>query len=161
MAKGLRKHALIYIAVATLVLFLDLFTKRMTEVYLAERDISLLPFLHLVLIYNKGVAFGLLSNAPDFLRIPLLLITPLLALVITFLYTIRSKNTFVSILMGMVGGGALGNLYDRAFLGRVRDFIYLSYGGLSWPAFNLADASISIAIVLLLLRGFFLRDKNK
>ncbi|HAV39724.1 MAG: signal peptidase II [Aquificota bacterium] len=161
MAKGLRKHALIYIAVATLVLFLDLFTKRMAEVYLAERDISLLPFLHLVLIYNKGVAFGLLSNAPDFLRIPLLLITPLLALVITFLYTIRSKNTFVSILMGMVGGGALGNLYDRAFLGRVRDFIYLSYGGLSWPAFNLADASISIAIVLLLLRGFFLRDKNK
>ena len=91
----------------------------------------------------------------------MLLITPLLALVITFLYTIRSKNTFVSILMGMVGGGALGNLYDRAFLGRVRDFIYLSYGGLSWPAFNLADASISIAIVLLLLRGFFLRDKNK
>jgi len=161
MAKSIRKHALIYIAVATLVLFLDLLTKKMAEVYLADRDISLLPFLHLVLIYNKGVAFGFFSNAPDFLRLPLLLITPLLALAITFLYAIRSKDAFVSILMGMVGGGALGNLYDRALSGKVRDFIYLSYGGLSWPAFNLADASISIAITLLLLRGLFLRDKNK
>lgn len=157
MAKSFRKHALIYVVVATVVLSLDLLTKIMAEVYLAGRDISLLPFLHLVLIYNKGVAFGFLSNAPDFLRIPLLLITPLLALVITFLYAIRSKDAFVSILMGMVGGGALGNLYDRALLGRVRDFIYLSYGDLSWPAFNLADASISIAIAILLLRGLSLR----
>ncbi len=157
MAKGLRKHALIYVVFATAVLFLDLSTKKMAEVYLVERDMSLLPFLHLVLVYNKGVAFGLFSEAPDFLRLPLLLVTPFLALIITFLYAIRTKDIFVSILMGMVGGGALGNLYDRVFLGKVRDFIYFSYGGLSWPAFNLADASISIAIVLLLLRGLFLK----
>ncbi|MFN3472110.1 MAG: signal peptidase II [Aquificaceae bacterium] len=152
MAKSSGKYALIYAAVAAAVFSLDLLTKSMAELYLAERDVSLLPFLHLVLVYNKGVAFGLLSNAPDFLRLPLLLITPLLALVITFLYAIRSKDAFVNILMGMVGGGALGNLYDRALLGMVRDFIYLSYGGLSWPAFNLADVSISMAIALLVLR---------
>ncbi len=135
-----------------MVLFLDLITKELAEAYLKDRDISLLPFLHLVLVYNKGVAFGLFANAPDFLRLPLLFITPLVALVITFLYAIRVKGVLVPILMGMVGGGALGNLYDRALLGQVRDFVYLSYGGLSWPAFNLADASVSVAIVLLFLR---------
>ncbi len=152
MERSLKRPVLVYWISTLLVLFLDLITKELAEAYLKDRDISLLPFLHLVLVYNKGVAFGLFANAPDFLRLPLLFITPLVALVITFLYAIRVKGVLVPILMGMVGGGALGNLYDRALLGQVRDFVYLSYGGLSWPAFNLADASVSVAIVLLFLR---------
>ncbi len=152
MAKNLRKIALIYVLTVLTVLSLDLITKNLAESFLKERDISLLPFLHLVLVYNRGVAFGFLANAPDLVRIPVLFITPLIALVITFLYAIRVKGVFVPVLMGMVGGGALGNFYDRVFLGHVRDFIYLSYGGLSWPAFNLADASISTAIFFLLIR---------
>lgn len=152
MAKNLRKIALIYVLTVLTVLSLDLITKNLAESFLKEREISLLPFLHLVLVYNRGVAFGFLANAPDLVRIPVLFITPLIALVITFLYAIRVKGVFVPVLMGMVGGGAFGNFYDRVFLGHVRDFIYLSYGGLSWPAFNLADASISTAIFFLLIR---------
>ena len=152
MEKGFREIALIYVLTVLTVLSLDLITKSLAESSLKERDINLLPFLHLVLVYNRGIAFGLLADAPDLIRIPVLFITPLIALVITFLYAIRVKGVFVPVLMGMVGGGALGNFYDRVFLGHVRDFIYLSYGGLSWPAFNLADASISTAIFLLLMR---------
>lgn len=155
MEKSLRKHALIYLSTLLLVLLTDLYTKHLAESHLRDKDIRLLPFLHLVLVYNKGVAFGLFANAPDFIRVPLLILTPLLALVFTFIYSMRVKDATNSMLMGMVAGGALGNLYDRLFLGQVRDFIYLSYGNLSWPAFNMADASISIAIFILLLRGFF------
>ncbi|MFN3871050.1 MAG: signal peptidase II [Aquificaceae bacterium] len=153
MGKGFGKYALVYILCALFVLFLDLISKELAQAYLQNRDITLLPFLHLVLVYNKGVAFGFFSDAPSFVRIPILLLTPIIALVITFIYALRSKNFFNVVLMGMVGGGALGNFYDRLFLGYVRDFIYLSYGGLSWPAFNIADASISIALFIFILRG--------
>ncbi len=152
MGKHFGRTSIVYAIAAFAVLLLDLTSKHLAETYLKDKDLSLLPFLHLVLVYNRGVAFGLFAEAPDLLRAPLLLATPIVALVITFLYALRSKGIFLPILMGMVGGGALGNLYDRLFLGHVRDFIYLSYGGLSWPAFNLADASISTAIFLLILR---------
>ena len=157
MGKILRKPSIIYILIAILILLLDLFTKNMAEKHLAEKEITLLPFLHLVLVYNKGVAFGILSDAPDIVRLPVLLITPILALIITFVYTIKSKKVLDAMLMGMVGGGALGNFYDRLFLGSVRDFIYLSYGGLSWPAFNVADASIGLAIVMFILQALLKR----
>ncbi|MCS6998322.1 MAG: signal peptidase II [Aquificaceae bacterium] len=158
MGKGTGIYLLIYGLTALGVLALDLYTKSLAEVHLVDKSLTLLPFLHLLLVYNRGVAFGLFSEAPDFIRLPLLLLTPLLALILTLMYTLRSKNYSTALLMGMVGGGALGNFYDRALLGHVRDFIYLSFGSLSWPAFNLADASISTAIVLFLLRG--LLDKS-
>ncbi|MEN3028055.1 MAG: signal peptidase II [Aquificaceae bacterium] len=158
MGRGAGSYIVIYGLTALCVLFLDLSTKSLAETHLRDKSLTLLPFFHLLLVYNRGVAFGLFSGAPDFVRLPLLLLTPLLALLITLLYTLRSRSYAIALLMGMVGGGAMGNFYDRAFLGHVRDFIYLSYGGLSWPAFNLADASISTAIVLFLLKG--LLDKS-
>ncbi|MCS6957766.1 MAG: signal peptidase II [Aquificaceae bacterium] len=161
MGRNLGKTTLIYTLVALAVLLLDLLTKNLADTYLKEKEISLLPFLHLVLVYNKGVAFGLLSEAPDFIRLPILLITPILALVITYVYAITSKGYSTAVYMGMVAGGAMGNFYDRAFLGYVRDFIYLSYGGISWPAFNLADASISTAVALLLFKGLFWRSGKR
>ncbi|RMH81284.1 MAG: signal peptidase II [Acidobacteria bacterium] len=150
MEKTVRKHALIYFSAFLVILILDLLTKSLAEGHLRDKEISLLPFLHLVLVYNRGIAFGLFSEGPEYLRVPILLVIPIIAVVITLLYALKERSPSVSFLMGMVGGGALGNLYDRLFLGHVRDFIYLAYGKLSWPAFNLADASISLAIVLLL-----------
>ncbi|MCX8164471.1 MAG: signal peptidase II [Aquificaceae bacterium] len=155
MGKGTERYALIYVFFALTVFILDLTTKNLAELYLKEKDFSPFPFLHFTLVYNRGVAFGFLSEAPDLIRLPLLLLTPLLALVITFLYAMKAGKYTLAVLMGMVGGGAMGNFYDRVALGHVRDFIYLSYGWLSWPAFNLADASISTAIGLFLLLGLF------
>ncbi|RMH01757.1 MAG: signal peptidase II [Aquificota bacterium] len=135
------------------VLLIDLYTKSLAEAYLKEGEVRLLPFLSLVLVYNRGIAFGLFADAPESVRVVLLIFIPLIAVGLTFFYTLREKQHLVAILMGIVAGGALGNLYDRFFLGKVRDFIYLSYGNLSWPAFNLADASVSLAILLFLLKG--------
>ncbi|SNZ13262.1 signal peptidase II [Hydrogenobacter hydrogenophilus] len=154
MEKHLRKSLVAYFITFFFILASDLVTKKLAEHYLYNREVSLLPFLHLVLVYNKGVAFGILSNAPDIIRLPLVLLSPLVALVLTFLYAIKRKDTTTALLMGMVAGGAIGNFHDRLFLGYVRDFIYISYGKFSWPAFNLADMGISVAILLLLTLSF-------
>jgi len=143
---------LTYLYTLLTVLILDLLTKEVAESFLSERAVDLLPFLKLFLIHNRGAAFGMFAEAPDWIRLPLLLITPILALIITFLYANRSKDTKTQILMGMIAGGALGNLHDRLFLGEVRDFIHLHVGNFYWPAFNLADASITTAIAVLLIR---------
>ncbi len=147
------KNAILYTLTFFTVVVVDLTTKRLAEMYLSYKDITILPFLHLVLVYNRGVAFGFLSDAPDVVRVPLVLFTPIVAFFITFLYSIRKADQKTSVLMGMIGGGAIGNFYDRFLFSYVRDFIYLSYGKLSWPAFNVADAAISISIFLLLVNS--------
>lgn len=151
MAEILRTGTLIYVVTLITVLFLDLFTKRLAEEYLADRSYDVLPFLKLFLIYNRGAAFGIFADHPDWIRIPLLVLTPIVAFVITYIYSKRNGDAKVSLAMGLIAGGALGNLHDRLFLGKVRDFIHLHVGNYYWPAFNVADASITIAVLLIVL----------
>ncbi len=154
MERPLTQHALTYLVVCLFVLMVDLYTKHLAEQFI-KGEIQVLPFLKLVMIYNKGIAFGILSEASDWLRVPILLFIPPIAVFLTFLYSLRNKEPFISFCMGAIGGGALGNFYDRLFLGQVRDFIYFSYGKFSYPAFNLADTSISVAIAIFLFYEFF------
>ncbi|NPB08428.1 MAG: signal peptidase II [Aquificae bacterium] len=156
MGKKLYRQAGIFLTTATAVVILDLLTKELAEEYLL-REVRLLPFLELYLIYNKGAAFGLLSDLPDSLRVPLLLLTPVVGFFLAFWYALRSPGKFSALSMGLIGGGALGNLYDRAVLGKVRDFVHLHIGEYYWPAFNLADASITIG-VFLFLGEYLLRE---
>ncbi len=151
MGKILGRNALIYLFVLLVVVLLDLSTKEIAQRYLEARAYEPLPVLRLYLIHNRGAAFGLFSDMPDAIRLPLLLIAPLIAFFVTFLYSNRDGSLWIPLSMGMIGGGALGNLYDRLFLGEVRDFIHLHIGKYYWPAFNLADASITLSILLILL----------
>lgn len=136
-----------------LTFLLDLTTKTLAENYLKE-SVKVLPFLNLTLIYNKGVAFGLLSDLPDLLRLPLLILIPIVAIIFTLYYS-KGKGKVEGILLGLIGGGALGNLYDRITLGKVRDFIDFHIFNWHYPAFNLADASISVSILLLIFMELF------
>ncbi|WP_448588081.1 signal peptidase II [Thermocrinis sp.] len=146
------ERAILYISSCLFVLVADLTSKHLAERFI-DGEIELLPFLKLVLVYNKGVAFGLFSNAPDWIRIPILLGVPPIAVVFTFFYALRQKDKLLSIALGLIGGGALGNFYDRLFLGEVRDFIYLSYNSFSYPAFNIADAMITLGVGLIFLKS--------
>jgi len=143
-------QTLIYIYVLLTVVFLDLLTKELAEDFLAGTEIRVLPFLKLFLIYNRGAAFGIFSDLPDLIRIPILTLTPVIAFLVTYLYSSRDGKRWVAVAMGLIGGGALGNLYDRLFLGKVRDFIHLHAGEHYWPAFNIADASITIALIMVI-----------
>lgn len=156
MENFLRKNALLYFLVLSAVFLLDLLTKELAERYLSKGELSLLSFLHLVLVYNTGAAFGILSETKGILRFITLILVPFLAVLFTFWYTIKKESIAVAVTMGAIAGGALGNLYDRIVLGYVRDFIYLQYGKFSWPAFNVADMSITIAIF-----AFFLLQRAK
>jgi signal peptidase II len=149
--KILRTGTIIYIYTVLGIVFLDLLTKEAAESYLSDKVYEPLPFIKLFLIHNKGAAFGIFSELPDVIRIPLLTITPVIAFFLTYLYSGREKGSFFSISMGLIGGGALGNLYDRIFLGKVRDFIHLHIGEFYWPAFNVADASITLSLLGLLI----------
>lgn len=155
-----RKTTWIYLSITFVVFLLDIITKNLAE-RLFTAPVKVFPFLEFYLIFNKGVAFGLLSELPDFIRLPLLVITPVIALVITFLYAVYSGDKITVISMGLIAGGALGNLYDRVYIGMVRDFIHLHIGEYYWPAFNLADASISTGIALLLLKHFLAKPAFK
>ena len=102
--------------------------------------------------FNTGAAFGFLGgSSPSFTR-PFLIAVSLLA--IGFLaYTlvqVKQMTRLTSIAIGLLVGGASGNLLDRILFGGVTDFLDFHWKGAHWPAFNVADSSITIGVVLLL-----------
>ncbi len=131
---------------ASLIFILDRLTKHL--VLLADyHRIELLPFLALVKVWNRGVAFGLFSSA-DAANLFFALATALALVVI--LYLSRRVGTFAKLGYGLIFGGGLANLVDRVVFGGVLDFIDLHVGGLHWPAFNIADLAITIGVIVLL-----------
>ena len=130
---------------ASLVFILDRLTKHL--VLLADyHRIELLPFLALVKGWNRGVAFGLFSSA-DSANLVFSLATALALVVV--LYLSRRADTMARLGYGLIFGGGLANLVDRAVFGGVLDFIDLHAGGLHWPAFNVADLAITIGVIVL------------
>ena len=121
-----------------------------TAVMSPPRVIPLTPFLNLVLVRNRGVTFGLFGGAPDwvpwFLTAFALLIAAALAI-----WLRRADSRLLGAALGLVIGGALGNVIDRVRFGAVVDFLDLHYAGYHWPAFNLADSAITVGVLLLVL----------
>jgi signal peptidase II len=103
---------------------------------------------------NTGVAFGMLQNLPGG-RIVLAVIASLaLALVIYYLRRTDATHTKLQMALGLVGGGALGNLTDRILHGGVTDFLVFNLGFWPfnpWPAFNIADAALVVGVFLMAL----------
>lgn len=142
--------------IATIVVLLDYATKLAVLDWIMQppRSIAILPFLAVVLVFNRGVSFGVL-NIDDPL-IPWLLGTISVAVIGGLLWWLkRAANRLVLAGLGLVIGGALGNLIDRILYGAVVDFILLHAGTWQWPAFNVADSAISIGVALLLWDSLF------
>jgi len=131
---------------ASLVFILDRLTKYL--VLLADyHRIELLPFLALVKVWNRGIAFGLFSSADSANLI--FALAGAFALVVV-LYLGRRADAMARLGFGLIFGGGLGNLVDRVVFGGVLDFIDLHVGELHWPAFNVADLAITIGVIVLL-----------
>lgn len=116
--------------------------------------LELTGFFNLVLVFNKGAAFSFLANAPGWQR-PLLIAFALGAALVVSVLLARSpgRRTF-SAGLALILGGALGNVIDRLRFGHVVDFLDLHAAGWHWPAFNLADAAITVGAALLIVDGF-------
>lgn len=114
---------------------------------LGER-VGVLGPLELTYVHNKGVAFGLAGGA----GIGLVLVTFAALAVVGYLFARNPTRPGMWVAVGLLTGGALGNLADRIRADAVTDFIHIG----SWPAFNFADISISAGVILLVL--LYLRD---
>ena len=117
----------------------------------------ILPFFQFSYTQNQGISLGLLNATTEIGRWMLVLLTSAIAIGVAFWIT-REKNRIDQVALGMVLGGALGNILDRVRHGYVVDFLDLHFG--AWRPFlifNVGDAAISIAVVILLLRAFLSR----
>jgi len=120
----------------------------------SSNSIFINDYLNFDLIWNTGVAFGLLSqNANIYYHI----ITFLIFLVIILLgYLIFKEDFFEKIFLSLILGGALGNFYDRLFYFAVPDFIDLHIDNFHWFTFNIADIFITIGVIFLISKDLFL-----
>jgi signal peptidase II len=111
-------------------------------------------FLTLTLIWNPGLAFGLLAGVPTGWRwvVALLSLGALVVLVRVALHVLPRSGFIDHATLGLIFGGAVGNLIDRARFGAVVDFVDVFYRSWHWPAFNVADSAITIGVALLALR---------
>jgi signal peptidase II len=112
------------------------------------------PFFSITYVRNTGAAFGFLASADPSFRVPFFLIVPIIAMVVLgFLYRDLPRDAkFRAMALGLVSGGALGNLIDRVRLGYVVDFLDLHWkSNYFFPAFNIADSAICVGVAILLL----------
>ena len=114
-------------------------------------------FINIDLIWNTGIGFGLLSSGSGIIYNS---ITLIIGLVIFFLiYLIIKSNNIEKFFFSLILGGALGNFYDRCTYFAVPDFIDIHYKDFHWFTFNIADIFITIGVICLIIKGFFIKDK--
>lgn len=114
--------------------------------------VQLLPFLSLTYVQNRGVSMGMLTAGSEIGRWALVGLTGLIAVIVA-LWIRRERKWPEAIALGLVLGGALGNIVDRIRFGYVVDFVHLHAGPWSFYVFNVADAAISIGVAILLVRA--------
>ena len=151
-------------AVALLVFILDQLAKALVTGPLHLTDIGdqlvLLPIFNLTYTQNEGISLGLLNATNPVGRWLLVGLTSAIAIGVA-VWIGREKNRIDQIALGMVLGGALGNIFDRTRHGYVTDFLDLHFGNFRpFLIFNVGDAAISIAVVILLLRAFVTRKDH-
>jgi signal peptidase II len=147
-------HApLLWLALAGMVIFLDAQTKQWaSDTLVLYRPQEVTAWLNWTLAHNYGAAFSLLSDAEGWQRwFFVVLAVAVTGVLLVWLFRLRRGEWLQGLAIGLVIGGAVGNLIDRIILGYVVDFIDVHYAGWHWPAFNVADSAISCGVVLLLL----------
>ena len=117
-------------------------------------------WLQLTLVLNPGIAFGLLGSLPTAWRwmAAALSVAALAVLVRVALRVLPKGGWSGRLAVGLIFGGAVGNLVDRARFGAVVDFVDVYWRGWHWPAFNVADSAITVGVALLALR--LLNDRS-
>ena len=159
--KFLSKNFYISFSIVALIYFLD----RLSKIYIIQLDKNNLgldifnsAYLNIVLIWNKGIAFGLLSFNESYLYN---IISLIISIIIVVLVVMSLKNKgFKRYSLLMIIGGALGNLHDRIFSNAVPDFIDFHVGNFHWFIFNVADIFISLGIFCMILVELIDNNRN-
>lgn len=135
--------------------FIDQITKYLIRKNLSPHEvINILPGLNIVHVSNTGAAFGILRGAGNLFFIGISVI----AIAVILYLLIKEKRHLLP--YSLILGGAIGNLIDRITIGHVTDFIDLYVGRFHWPAFNVADSSLTVGIIILFIE-ILRTDKKK
>ena len=150
--KFLSKNFYISFSLVALIYFLD----RLTKIYVIQLDKNNLgldifnsAYLNIVLIWNKGIAFGLFSFDESHLYNILSLIISIIVVILVIM-SLKSHG-FKRYSLLMIVGGALGNLHDRIFFNAVPDFIDFHVGNFHWFIFNVSDIFITLGVISMII----------
>ncbi|MBI2970640.1 MAG: lipoprotein signal peptidase [Gammaproteobacteria bacterium] len=152
----MRTSSLKWIWLSVLVAALDQITKYLATRYLELHEpLAIMNGVNLTLVHNTGAAFSILRDAAGWQRILFIGLSSVISVGIIVWLSRFSGRALLACALALILGGALGNLWDRVSLGYVIDFIDLYYNRWHWPAFNVADSSISVGAILLIIDAFF------
>ena len=145
----------LYLWISGVVVALDQVTKALVDGYmeLHESHTIIEGLARLTYVQNRGAAFGILSDAdlPYQSILFSLVSVAALAAIAVFAWRLPANSRLPQVALALIMGGAVGNLLDRARLGYVIDYVDVYWGRHHWPAFNVADAAISVGVCLLVL----------
>lgn len=147
-------------AVALVVLALDRVSKLWLIDVVREAGgfIEVTGFFNLVMVWNRGISFGLLPSEGA-ARWALIAVTSAIVLALV-VWLVRTHERWLALTLGLIIGGAAGNIVDRAWYGAVADFFDVHAFGYHWPAFNVADSAIVIGVACLALDALFGRRER-
>jgi len=159
-----RRKYLLFGIFAALSLVLDQWTKALARQYLRPRGpmnpkVIVQNYFDLRYAENPGVAFSMFQDLPGGRVLLTVLAVAAFAMVIAYLRRTPAEAPRLHVALGLIGGGAIGNLVDRVVFGRVTDFIVWKKGNVEWPAFNIADAALCVGVGLMLLDMFLTRKE--
>jgi signal peptidase II len=123
------------------------------------QPIRVTPFFELILVWNRGVSYGLFQQNSEVGRWALTAFSIVAAVGLT-IWAWRSAEKLLSAALALIVGGALGNAVDRVLYGAVLDFAHFFWGGFSWYVFNIADAAIVVGVAVLLYDGLRSRGRD-
>ena len=161
MSKNNIKKFIFYFLIISIVFVLD----RVSKIYVInyfentlDTEIYLSNFLNIILVWNEGIGFGLLSfqdsSIYNFITLIIILIN---LIIIYFIYKYKDIRGF---LLTLVLGGSLGNLFDRIAFSAVPDFIDFNYNNFHWFIFNIADIFITIGVICLIFVELILNNEK-
>ena len=142
-----------YFVMALVVVLLDQLTKLwVLNSFETFEIVTVLPVFNLTLVFNEGAAFSFLADAGGWQRYIFVSISAVMSIVfVVWLSRVKSHERWLATGLAFLLGGAVGNLIDRVWLGKVIDFLQWHWHDAYFPAFNLADAAITLGVILLLI----------
>lgn len=146
-----RTGAILWFALALLVILADQASKAWANDVLAASWIQVTGFFNLVLLRNTGSAFSFLADAGGWQKLLFSAVAIGVSAAMAAVIWKHSAEKLAAAAAALVLGGAIGNLIDRLMLGSVTDFIDLHIGDIHWPAFNIADSAIVLGVIFFIL----------
>lgn len=143
-----------WLLLAAVIVAVDQITKYfIVQNFVLHESLYVTSFFNLVRVHNAGAAFSMLADAGGWQRIFFIIVAVAASVWVVWLLRRHPEQKLFCLALGMILGGATGNLIDRVLLGAVIDFVQVHYAGWYFPAFNVADSAITCGAGLLIWDG--------